>query len=1060
MSTRHKRKGIGGWFLGLVFCLVLHSLGNVYGLNRTSLEIRPRVIETEFPTQDKVIASIVIEAPRDGQKDATPAIQEAIDQMAVAGGGVIFLPSGHYRLGGSLLLREGVTLRGDWTPPVTGKMNRGTILMPVGGRGHAEGPAAIIMERGTGIREITFWYPEQNAASPIPYPWTIHQSDELVGNNHTILNSTFINSYQGLKFGPEWNELHTIRNIYGTPLRKGISLDFVTDIGRIININFSPKWWIESGFPHSPESDRARKKLREFLLGEAIAIDIGRSDWQYIYGVRVEGYNVGLLFRKGEHGISNAVMFGSEFIGCNTALRVERVNRMGLVITGSRFAGNEHAVHIAETNAGALQFNRCIFESAFGEAVWVEGDAPVSFQNCIFQDWKNYAVRADRGTISLVGSTFEKRAGHVHLGEDIESARLVANTFTGRPDIVNEAPVNQVLIDHTPAEFAQADISPTPEFPEPRPTSEKLFIVTDFGASPEAKDNTEAFTKALTAAHQAGGGTVYVPASFYRFTGTLRIPSGVELRGIFDVPHHTVSGGSVLLVTYGHGQEDGDPFIQLEPNSGLRGLTFWYPNQDILPPTPYPWTIQALGPGCWLTDITIGQAYQGVDFWTHESSGHVIRYLAGAFFKRGLFISKNNTVGWVEDLQFNPHYAWRRPAELPPVHPTHYPLGHHSPIVHYQRYHLEAIAFGRSNEQHVTRTFVFAAKDGLAFRDDEGGSNARIIMHGTDTGTHGITVAASGEKGLEFINSQLVALLAVGDMADINIEASFEGKATFFNTKNWLYKIPTARIKGSGEVIIQQTQSSGGIIVEGEGGKVFLENILFKFPLHPTVYLSEKEKKARLVANQSLGELINEMNMDSNLILLGNLNKPIPGMDISPEDIILKTGWEPGDIIQPAVLAFESHGVEDPQCAPGDSIAYSGKYSLRLSGRAVSIPQGRNIAYFNILTLEEPIRITRNTVMAYWFRPGNKAGHTVGVCLVLTDGPEKNLRDSGAHTSFGEATHPSSSKGFVGKWTFIHIPLGQYLAGHTIQQVLFAYDSTETGEFEAFIDDLVIAEIK
>ncbi len=209
--------------------------------------------------------------------------------MAVAGGGVIFLPSGHYRLGGSLLLREGVTLRGDWTPPVTGKMNRGTILMPVGGRGHAEGPAAIIMERGTGIREITFWYPEQNAASPIPYPWTIHQSDELVGNNHTILNSTFINSYQGLKFGPEWNELHTIRNIYGTPLRKGISLDFVTDIGRIININFSPKWWIESGFPHSPESDRARKKLREFLLGEAIAIDIGRSDWQYIYGVRVEG---------------------------------------------------------------------------------------------------------------------------------------------------------------------------------------------------------------------------------------------------------------------------------------------------------------------------------------------------------------------------------------------------------------------------------------------------------------------------------------------------------------------------------------------------------------------------------------------------------------------------------------------------------------------------------------------------------------------------------------------------------------------------------------------------
>ena len=91
--------------------------------------MKPQVIETRFPTEDIVIASLVVEAPSSG--DATGVIQAAIDESAAAGGGVVFLPAARYRLAGSLTVKEGVTLRGDWVPPGKGTADRGTLLMPV-----------------------------------------------------------------------------------------------------------------------------------------------------------------------------------------------------------------------------------------------------------------------------------------------------------------------------------------------------------------------------------------------------------------------------------------------------------------------------------------------------------------------------------------------------------------------------------------------------------------------------------------------------------------------------------------------------------------------------------------------------------------------------------------------------------------------------------------------------------------------------------------------------------------------------------------------------------------
>jgi hypothetical protein len=56
-------------------------------------------------------------------------------------------------------------------------------------------------------------------------------------------NVTLINSYNGIRIGPEPNVRHRIRSVVGCVLRRGIWLDNCTDIGRIENVQWHCHWW-------------------------------------------------------------------------------------------------------------------------------------------------------------------------------------------------------------------------------------------------------------------------------------------------------------------------------------------------------------------------------------------------------------------------------------------------------------------------------------------------------------------------------------------------------------------------------------------------------------------------------------------------------------------------------------------------------------------------------------------------------------------------------------------------------------------------------------------------
>ena len=79
-----------------------------------------------------------------------------------------------------------------------------------------------------------------------------------------------------------------------------------------------------------------------------------------------------------------------------------------------------------------------------------------------------------------------------------------------------------------------------------RPAREVLYVVTDAPWNADAsgeKDDTLAIQKALAQAGKDGGGIVFFPGGDYIIRDQLVVPSGVELRGIYDVCRTTRLGG-------------------------------------------------------------------------------------------------------------------------------------------------------------------------------------------------------------------------------------------------------------------------------------------------------------------------------------------------------------------------------------------------------------------------------------------------------------------------------------------------------------------------------------
>ncbi|PRX69799.1 S-layer family protein [Cohnella sp. SGD-V74] len=854
--------------------------------------------------------------------DNREAFQAAIDAAYNDGGGVVYIPAGTYAFrtettgtisvksttGNTtyeykqvLNLRAGVQLRGEWDNPdaagYDGKID-GTVLAVYAGHNSANydtyvdsderenqtggkkvanvSDRFIDMEQGTGVSNLSVWYPNQDmnaqtvvekrnedgqktgefeTINGIPYPWTFYQR---TGNSATLDNVTLVNAWGGFISLP--SEMHYVVNSKMTALYKGIVVHTCTDIGRIENVSMNPKYWANSGLAGAPTLSASRAYTR----ANATGFMMHRSDWEYVSGLNISGYKTGMWIGREPGGdeAPNAQFYGLKIEDSQTGVYIDNVNGFGLLISNSEFGGDT-AVYFNERFDTSVQFNGVAFQ---GPIVSSARGGVISFEDSTFDEYDDYALNfLNRGNALVSQSSFKQEDKHAHLGTNfgtfksvnsghnlnLESANLAAHIANLELDVKADGNntkvqlVNDVdyLFEPIPKDV-KTDIDV-----HPRPTSSavlRLDFPRSLTSSAPTVDISAKLQEALTyikANH--GGGTIYLPGGRYRLDHPVIVPEGVELRGTWDVQHHTQGGGTAIFTTYTGGAqgENGASLIQLKANAGVRGFNLTQANltsvslnnPDQTLKTPF--LVQGQGAGVYAINLTIPIGDKGIDLASYPTDGHYVDYLGGTLLRAGIWVGGGAEGGFIRNMQFNPHYALRLPGGQGYTAPSGDLYGF------VQRY-MSALKFADVEDQTIFNNFVFGSVYGIHFlkRDLGNGQFAypgkmTMIGHGSDGTTYALYVEDADEHTkIIAINSELVntniptepsrAYVRMGDVAN-TAKIHPDAELALYNSAFWGSPTVAGAIVNNGIVRLQQANftqlpsNNPGIDVQGGKAHVY-----------------------------------------------------------------------------------------------------------------------------------------------------------------------------------------------------------------------------------------------
>ena len=374
----------------------------------------------------------------DGQTDDTEAFQRAMDAAGHAGGGVVYAGRGNYLFRGHLSVPSAVTLKGMWesVPSHVGLRNTGapkptddgTTFLVTENRGMEAGTGFITLTNNSTLKGVVLYYSEQKVdEEPQPYPWSI----VMRGKNPAVLSVELLNSYNGIDAAH--NERHLIRDVQGQPLRRGIYVDDIYDIGRIENVHFNP-WWSQ------------KPKVFQWQQTNGEAFIFGRSDWQYVFNTFCFGYAVGYKFIETKAGVCNGNFLGIGADDCFTAVVVENCAPFGLLISNGEFVSfhgpDPTMVRVEPSNRGSVRFVNCAFWGPCNQIAKTAGRGTTGFSDCTFVQWDRKkegraALQAESGAVLVRGCEFREDKPQVRLGGSVSRAIITDNLFTGKVRVEN-----------------------------------------------------------------------------------------------------------------------------------------------------------------------------------------------------------------------------------------------------------------------------------------------------------------------------------------------------------------------------------------------------------------------------------------------------------------------------------------------------------------------------------------------------------------------------------------------------------------------------------------------
>ena len=382
----------------------------------------------------------------DGLADDTGAFQRALDKAGKKGDAV-YAPPGKYLFRGTLNVPVSVTLEGSFgnVPAHNGIRDKGlpkpgdfgTAFFVAAGKGSENGAPFITLNTNSTLKGVLIHYPDQDPEkTPEPYPYAI----AMRGKNPAVLDTELLNPYNGIDASD--NERHFIARVYGQPLRRGIFLDGIYDIGRIEDVHFNP-WWSVS------------PAVVKFMVEEGEAFVLGRTDWEYMVNCFSIIYKAGFVFRDFGKGGPNVDLTQCGHDIAPYAVVVEHTTEhAGISFSNCQFMGE---FLVKETNRGPVRVNGCGFwGTSKGDFqnpgtlsnVVLGGTGHVILNGCHFTNFNSEA--ADSPTIdvncrsAVVSSCdFLLDKPQVNVGENVAGLSVFGNKFKGSERITGKKEIAQ-----------------------------------------------------------------------------------------------------------------------------------------------------------------------------------------------------------------------------------------------------------------------------------------------------------------------------------------------------------------------------------------------------------------------------------------------------------------------------------------------------------------------------------------------------------------------------------------------------------------------------------------
>jgi Pectate lyase superfamily protein len=749
-----------------------------------------RVVRPQLNPEEVIVAACTPQdfgAKGDGVTDDTDGFQDALGTVAALGGGVIFVPAGQYAFQGTLVVPDGVTLHGDWEDWTTNSTGAvGTIFKVYGGRGQTNGTPFIFLKGSTALKGVTIWYPDQDPTNIVPYPFCIGDYGDDV-----VQNVILVNPYQGIQVTPPTSGAkHIFSTLIGTPLYKGLDLDMIADIGHLEDVRFNPDIWPASKLPGAPTADGPHAA---WMRANGTGMRLLRIDGETCIDTFISGYKVGIESNRSTNGTCGATFYSGSVTNCGTALfAADMAGQSGLMFTKFDFEGDT-CVNSQPPNSGSyLEFHTCRLTGLNGTAAILGGDwsSRIQFQNCTI----NGTLRQYAGTYSIVNSTLSVAGGYqLMIYPNATRTALVGCNFIPARSIYNLGLADRVILDDR-----RATPSPMPDvnwqkvkqdYLSRQPARTNLYIVTDAPWNAKGDgitDDTASIQSALNSAGDSGGGIVFLPGGQYKLLGSLEVPSGVELRGTYELRHRTWPGedgeakGAILQPYANQGQTSGPPAIALEANSGLVGVTISYEAQDPASLTPYPVTIQGRGGNVYVIGVVSPNAWYYVDLDSYTCTNHLI-YMADGFGLRKGFTVGNGSSGSIVDCHANWTYWIDNYASQ-----SRLDQADQDYVKNFIEHNNEAYILGDCSELLVKDFWIFTRFFTRFIEENGRGPNATCFAHMCDITVEGYRFEANAPCNVNVINPTLAILADYQDVTNstvgITSTSNFLGHVRFFNT--------------------------------------------------------------------------------------------------------------------------------------------------------------------------------------------------------------------------------------------------------------------------------------